>query len=130
MKADYRNLPDVLKKTNLKEAIWEWIDHPDEQNEASEPIESENARVYARLIEFVTRVNEHVNERVTRLGERVTDRVIEGVTRQFIAKEINAIDRIGWSYVFETERDYNAFLDLLTNYFDNNAHHIRKDNAS
>lgn len=120
LKAHYRNLPDVLKKIDLKDTIWEWIEQSALHFSVSEPNESENERLHGRVMG----VNERVTERLTRLSERVTDRVAEGVTRQFIAKEINAIDRIGWNYVFETERDYNAFLDLLADYFDNNTYII------
>lgn len=114
LKAHYRNLPDVLKKIDLKDTIWEWIEQSALHTAVSKPNESENMRVHGR----VRGVNECVTEGVTRLSDRVTERV----TRQFIANEINAIDRIGWNYVFETERDYNVFLDLLANCFDNNTY--------
>lgn len=40
-------------------------------------------------------------------------------TRQFIADEINIIDKnIGWEFAFTDETDFNLFLDLLTCYFE------------
>ncbi len=120
LKAHYRNLPDVLKKIDLKDTIWEWIEQSALHIAVSEPNESENEHLHWRVMG----VNERLTERVPRLSERVIERVTEGVTRQFIAKEINAIDRTGWNYVFETESDYNAFLDLLADYFENNTYII------
>lgn len=34
-----------------------------------------------------------------------------------IIKELNAIDKNGWSYAFTSEDDFNTFVELLTNYF-------------
>ena len=41
-----------------------------------------------------------------------------------IIKELNAIDKNGWSYAFTSEDDFNTFVELLTNYFQQNEFEI------
>lgn len=52
----------------------------------------------------------------------------ESRTRNFIAKELNTLDlKIGWSYAFRSESDYNTFLTLLTSFFENTPTRSRKN---
>lgn len=42
-------------------------------------------------------------------------------TYDYIKEEINSIDsNQGWNYIFYEEEDFNAFIEILSNYFNNN----------
>jgi len=43
---------------------------------------------------------------------------IKSLIKQSISEILIAIDDKGWEYAFNTEADYNTFLDLLANYFE------------
>jgi hypothetical protein len=39
-------------------------------------------------------------------------------TKELIAENFEGMDKKGWKYAFMTEREYNFFADLLTNFFE------------
>lgn len=74
--------------------------------------------VYARYILLKEYLDKLIKEPTTLNGGR---------TKQVISETFENMDEKGWQYAFVSEKDYNLFTDLLTNFFEYKTYSLPKN---
>ncbi len=83
-------------------------------------------RIYNRKNEIeITRLKNEI-EQLAKAIPPQTEIKNESYKKKKIDEIFNSIDRKGWQYAFASEKEYNLFADLLTNFFEDKPNSLPK----